>query len=243
LSGTSFKHSGDVGDIIYAMPTMRYLGGGNLVIGRNEMTRQAMSPAIVSILKPLLLTQPYVHSVGMHYGEATTFNLDSWRYRSTDEYDSFRSLGMRHMIEYTHKDVAERELSRPWLLGIKPEKWERVIIHRSPRYHNPRFPWREILAKYHGKIGFIGLPFEFEDFLARHSLKPIPFYQPKNFLEAARIIRGSDLFIGNQSAPYAIAEGMKHNTIQETFCGSTDCVYRRRNAQFVISEKCELPEI
>ena len=39
----------------------------------------------------------------------------------------------------------------------------------------------------------------------------------------ARIIAGSKIFIGNQSTPFAIAEGMKHNRILETDITIPNC--------------------
>jgi hypothetical protein len=42
-------------------------------------------------------------------------------------------------------------------------------------------------------------------------------------------IKGCDTFIGNQSSPMAIAEGLKHKAIQECCLYAYDCIYNRNN--------------
>ena len=62
--------------------------------------------------------------------------------------------------------------------------------------------------------------------------KEVIYTPTKNFLEVAQLIAGSKLFIGNQSAPYAVAEGLKHNSILEVTLPSPDCIYERDNGRY-----------
>ena len=55
-----------------------------------------------------------------------------------------------------------------------------------------------------------------------------------DFLEVGQIIAGSKLFIGNQSAAYTVAEGLKHNLIQETSPRIPSSYFNRSNARYYL---------
>ncbi len=74
----------------------------------------------------------------------------------------------------------------------------------------------------------------------------VGFHGTGNFWDLACAINACDLFVGNQSAPYAIAEGLKKQTIQETRIDvddGPDCLFDRPNAQFVFDGNVELPDL
>lgn len=242
-SGTisTFKHSGDAGDCIYAMPAIRELGGGDVYFSRSRFTRQEMSRKCFENLEPLFLSQPYVFKCELHYGQAVKYDLDWWRGRSSAEHDPLRTLAERNLIEF---GIGKECLDRPWITGISPVKLARVVINRTARYRNPKFPWKKVLEKYRGDIWFVGTVIEFQEFRKMYGAGIDLGWMPTDdLLEVARIIRGSDLFIGNQSCCYAIAEAMKHNTIQETDVRCPDCMFKRKNAQYVIGDNYYLPDL
>ena len=76
---------------------------------------------------------------------------------------------------------------------------------RSLRRQN-RFLNYSFLNKYKN-IVFIGLKNEYEDL--KKYVGNLEFYNSKDFLELASIIKNSKLFIGNLSFGYAIAEAIK----------------------------------
>jgi hypothetical protein len=237
----SFKHSGDYGDLVYGMPIMKYLNGGTLFLSRSRFTREEMTEKRIAMIAPLLLSQSYVHRVEPHYGQAIKYDLDWWRGRSSAEHDPLRTLAERNLIEF---GIGKECLDRPWITGISPVKCARVVINRTARYRNPKFPWKKILEKYKGDTWFIGTEAEFKEFRKMYSTgTSLPWMPTDDLLEVARIIRGSDLFIGNQSCCYAIAEAMKHNTIQETDVRCPDCMFERKNAQYVIGDDFYLPDL
>ena len=71
----TFKHSGDLGDIIYSLPTIRALGGGILYLdpegGANDKYvrdqsvdgRTRLNKLTIDSLTPLLEAQPYIEKV------------------------------------------------------------------------------------------------------------------------------------------------------------------------------------
>lgn len=232
-----FSHSGDIGDIIYSLPTIRAAGGGSLVLfdypGR---TAHGMNQAKADRIKPLLELQPYISSVefrtGIHDSSLNGFR-DHWRHGNLSDMHL-----ATHGLEWIHR-------STRWLDIDHPVETYPVVIHRSSRYHNTqaRFPWQEIVNKYRGKIGFCGFPDEHAVFCSEFG--ELPFIHADNLLGVARIIGGCELFIGNQSSPAAIAEGMKHKMILEVCPGGNQhlCIFQRMNCILGWDCKIELPEV
>ncbi|RYE27215.1 MAG: hypothetical protein EOP45_01925 [Sphingobacteriaceae bacterium] len=62
---------------------------------------------------------------------------------------------------------------------------------------------------------FIGVKSEYEDM--QKAIPNLKTIQVKNFLELAQIIAGCKVFIGNQSFPYSVAEGLKVPRILEAY--------------------------
>ncbi len=79
----TFLHSGKLGDIIWALPAIKHLGGGILYLrinqidpGPNEvMLTKEGAESIITLLK----TQEYIHDVKIYSGEEITHNLDLFR--------------------------------------------------------------------------------------------------------------------------------------------------------------------
>ena len=74
----------------------------------------------------------------------------------------------------------------------------------------------------------------------------LPFFLDRLFIhtfvysciDLFELISGCELFIGNQSFPYSLAEGIKKPAIQETdFEGVPNCVFERDNAYFTTSKE------
>lgn len=200
----NFSHSGDLGDIIYSLPTIRACGGGNLTLfnfpGR---TAHGMSPEKVARIKPLLECQDYIGTVRWSDGFIDHF-LNGFR-----DHRSAGNLADMHLathgLDWSHR-------AKKWL-SVEPDHRYDVIVNRTPRYNNPGFDWLSPVAKYAGRIAYIGSP---EDHgLFCHHFGEIPYVDADNLLKVAQIIAGCKLFIGNYSAPAAIAEGLKHPMVIE----------------------------
>jgi hypothetical protein len=220
----NFYHSGDLGDVLYALPSMRSLGGGALYLSSRPWTA-AMTEARVQVLKPLLEIQDYVESVT--HGEASGKVVD---------FSTFRRGGLPYgvsLVELQADWLGEPVDFKPWLDVDKPDTRAdgRVICHRSPRYHNPHFPWREIGKKFQDRLLLVGHPEEVQ--ALRWELGFEAEYLPtRNYLELARLIASADVFIGNQSSPMAVALGLGAPVIQETCLWVCDCLLPRVNAEY-----------
>ena len=231
----TFTHSGDLGDIIYSLPTIRAAGGGTLYLRDTPgKTSHGMTEAKVKRLHPLLIRQEYIQDV-VWEPNARTHNLDGFRDHGANGNLCDMHLAT-HGFDWTHRQKA-------WIKSVTPRKTYPIVVHRSSRYWNENFPWDRIVKQYQGGIGFVGFEDEYKDFCNRFG--EIPLIEANDFLELAQVIEGSEWFIGNQSSPLAVAHGMKHKVIMEISPGPAQhhCVFERQDCIIGWDKKIELPEV
>lgn len=255
-----FKHTGCIGDLIYFLPVVRYYGGGNLFLDTTELSVKKIDEPIIQYpilneldsskvkyvrcgldkdkflsLKPLLEIQDYVKSLnlweGVVFSPIDCHNNVPFLIHVLPRKSKEKNLC--HFFMDFHK-VPLKEVEKPWInTDYYYDNSDKIIISRSFRYRNPYFPWHYICKKYRKNIFFIGNESEHEDFCKNFG--HVKYIKTKNFLEVARNIANCHIFIGNQSACYALAESMKINTIQETSLEVPDCLFERHNAEYFIS--------
>lgn len=211
------------------MPLVRMIGGGDFFLTSKPWTRA--QPNLPNIFD-LLLNQPYIHSVGLHAGEYISHNLDAFRGVGTKE----NNIAARHCWAFGLPDGV---INLPWLT-VEPRRQARVIFNRTARYRNPLFPWQSIVDKYRDVAAFVGTLAEYWNFTAQFGY--VRRLKTGTLYDVARAIAGAELFIGNQSAPCAIAEGLKKPLIQETFLGMSNCRFERESAQYVTDGTIDLWE-
>jgi glycosyltransferase involved in cell wall biosynthesis len=229
----TFSHGGDTGDLIYALPTVKMLGGGRLRLVKAQQVREPFSPAKVESLRPLLEAQPYV--TGVEYGEeAAGLDLDAFRKLYRDD------LNLSDLVSTTF-GIPHYPREEPWLFCSEPKSVARVVISRSPRYHGHRFPWHRVREKYGTDAVFVGLPEEHAAW--RDAFGPISYYPTPDWWELCRVVAGSQIFCGNQSAPMAIALGLCVPRIVQEVCPSTpNCHFERPGVEYGRDENVELPD-
>ncbi len=207
-----FRHGGDIGDIIAALPILRHTGGGDVVLFHDKngspgkTPRESLEGKRYEAIKALLEVQPYVFSVS--WGEG----IDTKSFRETDR-PRFESL-----LERQARHVGKWPIDQsPWLTIPEPiEQHQRVICARSPRYHYNDFPWKDVGETYGDRLLFIGLESEHKDFegvLGRR----VEWARTETFLDIARIMAGAPQVIANQSSPLWVALGLGVKVIVEGF--------------------------
>lgn len=217
----SFKHSGHLGDIIYAIPTMYALSGKgkiNLYLNIDEqielfenhpLGKVALNEQSVILLKSLLLRQLKFNSVEIYNPvQEIDFDLDLFRKFPL----SFEKGSISRW--YFNVFATTYDLGKPWL-KVEPNRAmnHKVVIARSTRYNAPLIDY-SILNNYDNLV-FVGLPEEYE---IMHAIIPNLEYQKTNdFMELASVIAGAKFFIGNQSSPFALAEALKVPRILESY--------------------------
>jgi len=214
-----FGHSGDLGDIVFALALIKAVGGGYVWLFDRPFTKVISSR--FHLIEPLLMSQPYVLAAAMGNARGVQYDLSQFR----SHYHPERTLLASQSI-YAAKayGLPVQRGAEPWLTAKKSKTTKgRVVIARSPRYHNSQFPWKRLLSHYGDACVFIGLPEEHKAFEA--SFGAVEYLKTENMLEVAEAIAGSDLFIGNQSSPNSIAEGLKHPRILEVSDRVPDCIF------------------
>ncbi len=239
---------GDIGDLVYLLNIVRQIPDApHTLILRPSGSTKAKTRALVEVmfrfLEPLVNAQPYISDfvIGTDSTEAD-WASEGFRRRFFTPGETLMQAHLNHLVET--KGIGKGFTSHePWLYGVKPDSRSngRVVVNLTGRYRNPHFDWRQVVAHYGGRILFVGLPIEHEGFCKAYG--HVDHCPTNDLLEVARLIAGSELFMGNQSCAYACAEGLKHRSIQETSLELPDCVYGRPNATYCGTGECLLPDI
>jgi len=224
----SFLHSGDLGDAIYALPSVRSLGGGEVYFASRPWTRTRWGANLLCVIAPLFEATGYAKAL-LHDGE--------W---IDHDFSTFRNGGYKlgdTIYERQRRWVgAERNLE-PWLTA-EPNKVFPIIINRASRWPGWHFPWKRIIEEFYEEIAFIGLPEEHAAF--QKEFGKVFFLPCADLLEAAQIINGAQLFIGNQSACNAIANGLGKKILLEVCSFAPDCFLRKDTAFFSLNGEVEI---
>lgn len=232
----TFIHGGDIGDLIYALPTVRELGGGTLIMSPCN-TREPMSEAKAAKIAPLLEAQSYIKCTGFEQNPPpAAYNFNCFR----DRMKKGKSLALVQSELFGKNGHTTREA---WLRvdhAVRAGDYD-VILHRSTRYQNKAFPWKQVIKKYGKRALMVGLEQEHSIFCKEFG--KVEFHRTGDFLELARVIAGCKLFVGNQSAPYSIAEGLKMPAILEACPTALDCQFERPDLQNDPAGKIKLPEL
>lgn len=229
-----FAHSGDLGDIIYSLPTIRACGGGELALfdipGR---TAHGMSQEKANRIMPLLELQPYISRAYFNQS-AQDHALNGFRDQRCP-----RNLAYMHLATMGQ---SFREADRAWLTVDEPKLEAEVIFCRTSRYNNHNFPWQRVVDKYGKRAAFLGFTQEHKAFCDQFG--HVPMLWASDLLAAARIIAGCKLYVGNYTSMTAIAEGLKHPTILEVFPHDhLLAMFHRMNCLHGWDNEIELPEV
>lgn len=217
----NFKHSGNIGDVIYSLPFIRghktpkhllpklflqpevpaqYYQGAKHPCGRYRMTTE-----MAEFLLPLL--------------ERNGIHASVWKGEPVDlDLDRFRDIPR---IDYTRGNIARwyfwafggtANLSLPWLT-VEPDFTfeQKIVVNRTSRYRNPAIDYSCLRAR--KQVVFLGLQDEYKEFL--NDVPEASHVEATDALHAARVIAGARFFIGNQSFCFSLAEAMKVPRILE----------------------------
>ncbi len=208
----NFLHSGNLGDLIYALPVIKELSKThtcNFYIKTNEKIpiEYYKHPAggvyidnrMLDLFLPLIKEQKFIKEVSEFTNQKIDIDLNLFRKLPVNI--CFNSP--RWYFQITGIQV---DLSAPYLEVSNHEKISgKIVIHRTFRHRN-QFINYSFLKDYKDLV-FIGTTDEFEDL--KKEVPNLEHYNCKDFLEMAKIIKSSKFFIGNQSIAYPMAEGLK----------------------------------
>lgn len=246
----TFRHSGDIGDVLAALPAVRALGGGIMYLEAATYTRVMLTPENWRGLDKILKEQPYISNV-LEFPRTfhTTYNLNDFRNRL------FKALRMNQCKDKSLVDWQLDQYGIPlnakdeaWITIKEPIKAAKVVFNRAGAgrsrmhtYHNDRFPWHFVWSKYKDDAVFVGTADEYSVFCG--TCGRVPHVPTADLHEAARVIAGCELFVGNQSAPFWLAEGMKKNLVLEVWPEGPNSTIVRKGAVQGYDETVQLPDL
>lgn len=240
---TTFKHSGNSGDIMYALPAIYALsknGKARIYLKANERGRYThfhpfgnimLSEKVIMMLKPLLEYQPQIELCDIYHNEQIDYDLDIFR-------KQVFPLNRGSIIRwYFHIYSVFYNTSQKWLdAPSNPEYAGYIVVARSHRHRSPGIKYN-FLSKFK-KIAFVGLPVEHEDM--QKQIPHIKHLHVNDFLEMASIIKSCKLFIGNQTFAFSLAEGLKTNRLLEVYYDAPNVIVEGEGAHdFIFQEQFE----
>lgn len=155
-------------------------------------------------LKEIIKKQHYINDFIFLRGEMSGdyINLNKWRGRvatthsETGKYDTCWSELLSQVYEY--------EISRFYHWLVPTEKYKMpILLHRSKHRHNNSFDWEPYLKEY--SLFVTTDHHEYEIFKHRDRCQ---LFLCKDISHMVNVINGCRLFVGNQSAPFAIANAL-----------------------------------
>jgi len=214
---------GEIGDLLYALPTIRSLRIPHIRNLERLWTRPQWLARSKS-LKRLVESQDYIDS------------FQDWSGEPIIDLTTYRANGMKYgdtIIERIARHAGVKPAFSPWL-QVEPSKSTEglIIISRCPRWKSFWWPYKSIVAQLRPLLRFIGTDQEHKDFCAEFGF--IERILCSDMLEVAQAIAGSLLFIGNQSSPFAIAEALHHPSVLEVCPTACDCVTHRANCVYSV---------
>lgn len=228
----NFKHSGDIGDLIYSLPVIKSKGESNLFLQLNGLgsrkydgTRTGFDQNLINFITPLLLNQPYLKTVETYKKQLIDINLDLFR-------RNVRRRNVRRSNENISQFVC-RVFNVPFIneswLTVEPTKIAKVVVNRTTRYNNHQAI--SVIKNLIKEAVFVGLPNEYKHFCK--TVCEIPYYEVRDLWKLACVIKGAEVFIGNQSCCMAMAIGMGQNVIQEVYEHTPDCIFDQPNINYI----------
>jgi hypothetical protein len=226
-----FKHSGALGDLIYALPIVKHFKGGEFFLHLNQMDwigqhyygsppnpfhQGRMTQKDFEYMKSFMEAQDYI----------SKFDVMTPQTEITHNLDRFRPVFVGHPTNYIdiysgvfnlNPTDTLKNNSTPWLTvpSAAPINGRDVVINRTQRWVGTPGPqWAAWKAQgLENRSIFVGLEEEYVAFKQQLSWD-IPWAKTSTMLELGQIIAGADMFIGNQSSALAMAIGLGVNNIQ-----------------------------
>jgi hypothetical protein len=203
----NFLLGGRLGDLVHALYVANNTPGVHdlYVTDRRELHSDGFVLSLEETFKelePILIDQPWCHSFQIYADQfpvpdGDLSNLSMWRRYAY-------SASWTQLLANTFGVPA---VGGPWIWMIdqpKKEEWaERIVFHCSIQPAR-RGHWNIPIEKYGDERAiFVGNEQEFAAFGYK-----MDFYHPKDLCEHFQIINSAKFFIGNQSAPLAMAHSM-----------------------------------
>jgi hypothetical protein len=221
-----FKHSGTLGDLVYSLAIMKHFGGGEFYLHLNQIDwigqhYYGSKPTAFHQGRMTQKDYEFMYSFMMSQDYITDFQVMDQSTEITHNLDRFRTAFVGHPGNYVDiyadtfgiRDAHGQTLLRntAWLTtpNLIKESGYPYVVNRTARWTDPqaRAAYDQLGQQVEGQVMFVGLPEEYEAFIAFSGWK-LPYYECRDMLELAQVIGGCEQFIGNQSVALSLAIGL-----------------------------------
>lgn len=236
----TFKHSGDMGDIILSLPTVRALsenailyldpngGESSNLVGWKNHNKTKLNESAIKMLKPLLELQSYIEEVRIWKGENVDYDLDAFRTHTSCD----MNLAHSHLKAF---GLSPEHTQSQWL-HVAPNPVSKYVISRSLRYHGNYGYWEVMDRSIIDNAVFVGLPLEYEIFCHVFG-HDIEHHKTDSIMEVACVIAGVQSFNGrflcNQNLLGALGQAMKLPMTVEEYRIAPNVRFNRENVKYV----------
>jgi hypothetical protein len=210
------RSSGKIGDLIYGLPCAMARGCHTLYLQPGEWGDPR---SVYDRLRPLLPDWQIQPTASPLSAGPELVDLDAFR-RSSRLFQQHFTWSHAEMTRTCYGDAYDE----PWL-RIEPEHAHKAIVSRG---FNTRGIFPLSVLQDISDVGFVGTKAEYRDFCDRFPLVHPKFVDAINLRELAAVIAGSEVFIGNPSAPLALAEAMGHPRIYIERGTTADGIFKGR---------------
>jgi hypothetical protein len=222
---------GSFGDNIYALCTMKMLGGGDLYVKLNYLDYHCrhivgfvngagphagrLTKQDYDFMLPLLEHQDYIDTVSVWNGEHIDADIEgAWKYHIPKGWQGnvTESYAMTLGMDIHDWEIKRKLLYDPWLTPVEPIRipGKPIVVNRTDRYlqHSDGEGWKNWTNNHLGELGvFVGSEKEHHNFQEYFKIK-IQYYKVGDMLEMARLVQGCEMFLGNQSLAFSLAVGL-----------------------------------
>jgi len=215
-----FKHKPKLGDIIYSLPVIKYMGGGVLYLDpvsehfpgeKDEWIKK------FNWFMPLLKAQDYIKDVKIYEGEKYDIDLDKYMNTTHLNYMDKVNIVDNHFIA---QGITPPKYE-PWLKSEKIKGFD-IVVSNSLTHHN-KVDYNKLLKD--KEFIFLGLSEEALMFEKRVNYEfPVSHFNVNDILQIAYFIDACSTFIGNQSLPLAIALGLGKKCLVEESIAWPNCI-------------------
>ena len=225
----TWKHSGTLGDLIYSLPIVKYLGGGEFYlhldqvnfIGKfyygsppNPFHADRMNMKDFNFMKSFMEAQSYITKFDVLDPKTTeiTHNLDKFRPAFVGHPGNYVDI-YADTFNICDPEIKEMLRKTNWLTvpESKTVEGRDVAVNRTARWTPPVLShfWKDWKTEHdiENRAFFLGLDDEYEQF-KKDTGWDIPHQKTNTLLEVAQYIDGAEIFIGNQSMALALAIGL-----------------------------------
>ena len=195
----NFVSGGLMGDFIHSLYVVKHLCPAReadiYLVNERDPWRLGIERAYLDC-RGVVLAQPYVRSLSIAAAPQPCINLSRWRDGLT-------------LTKYWSQLLTETYGFAPtvgkWLTAtaVDPRTRGRAVIHRSLMRHNREFPWPSVLAQIGEAVFVTSSLAEWQQF--EHKTERTSLLLTPTISEMANAIASCSVFVGNQSAPFALA--------------------------------------